>query len=330
VIERFNFSTRGLAPADAIAAYRDLYEPGADVLAGDDALVADVTAHRLDRIILFDRHLTAVGHARPAQRVASNGFSHFVAHMVVTGLLVGSDASGFGQAHAGDIVLQDLRKQSRTAIPEGRLITVSVARDLIEAAAGTANGLHGRVFNGDQAGLLGDYLISLSRHADTLEHDALPAVSRTFVDLLSLAIGPTGGGATAARRRTEFDRREAVQRVIQRGLENPALGAASIAAETGVSRATLYRLLAPHGGVESFIESRRLSAVRTLLDRPDDASPIADLAARFAFRSEADLRARFRDRFGVTPAAYRRMVDDPARSLETIKRRWASWMIEVR
>ncbi|VDC51167.1 helix-turn-helix domain-containing protein [Brevundimonas mediterranea] len=330
MIESFSFSTQGLTPPEAAETYRNLYDGGADVVSSGQAVSAEVTAHRLDRLILFDRRLTGVGHARPAQRVGLNGFSHFVVHLVVEGVLVGSEVSGFEQARPGDLVLQDLRRQTRTTIPDGRLITVSVARDLIEAAAGAANGLHGRVLDPDQAGLLGDYLLSLCRRAGALEHDALPTVSRTFVDLLGLAIGPTGGGATASKRRMEFDRREAIQRIIEQGLGDPGLNAGVIARETGVSRATLYRLLAPHGGVDSFIQSRRLAAVRTTLDRSDDTTPLAELALRYAFRNEADMRSRFRARFGLSPAAYRQMVDDPTRRLETIKRRWASWMVEVR
>ena len=108
------------------------------------------------------------------------------------------------------------------------------------------------------------------------------------------------------------------------------MDAASLARDTGVSRATLYRLLAPHGGVESFITARRLAAIRAILDLSHDATPLAVLASRYGFRDEADLRTCFRDQFGITPTAYRQMVDDPTRSLETIKRRWASWMVEVR
>ncbi|TAJ54007.1 MAG: hypothetical protein EPO54_01575, partial [Brevundimonas sp.] len=86
MIESFSFSTQGLTPPEAAETYRNLYDGGADVVSSGQAVSAEVTAHRLDRLILFDRRLTGVGHARPAQRVGLNGFSHFVVHLVVEGV----------------------------------------------------------------------------------------------------------------------------------------------------------------------------------------------------------------------------------------------------
>lgn len=330
LIESFSFSTHRADPAKALADYRDLYSEGADVVGDPSHLSAEVTAYRLDRLILFLRRLTGVGHSRTAQRVAGTGFSHFTLHLVLDGAMTGSAASGFDAIGPGEIVLQDLRQPTSTTVSDGRLVTVSVARDLIEAAAGTSNGLHGRVIRPDKGGLLADYLRSLASHAGRLDHDTLPTLSRTFVELLSVAIGPQGAGATAAHRREEFNRREAVQRVIEQRLEDPSLNAGEIVAASGVSRATLYRLLKPHGGVDTFLTGRRLAAVRTSLEHPGDTSTFAALAERFVFRSERDLATAFRDRFGISLAAYRRMVDDPDQAVALMKRRWASWMVEVR
>lgn len=330
MIEAFRFTTTGRDPDSAVRAYRELYSIGADVLDNTEAFSADITAHRLDRLILFSRRLRGVGHARPPQRVVDNKFSHFVAHMVVEGELLGAEDSRFTRAGPGDIVLQDLRLPSQNRIPDGHIITVSVARDLVEAAAGTSNGLHGRLLPPERSGLLGDHLLSISRRVDDLAYDALPTLNRTFVSLLGLAVAPTGAGPTASRRLGELERRAAAQRVIERALTDPALDAAYIIRETGISRATLYRLLKPYGGVDHFINDRRLTAVRVTLTNRSDITPLAELASRYCFRDEADLRTRFRDRFGMTPTAFRQMIDDPAREIEAIKRRWESWMIEVR
>lgn len=330
MIERFRFSTAGLSPADAVRGYRELYSHGADVIGGEASFAAEVTAHRLDRLILFDRRLKGVGHARPRPRLAHDAFSHFVIHLVVDGELLGGEDSRFDRARPGDVVLQDLRQPTENSMPTARIITVSVARDLIEAAAGTSNGLHGRVLPPSRSGLLGDYLQSIARRADDLALDDLPGLSRTFVNLLGLAIAPTGAGPTASRRLGEIERREAIQRVIEKSLTDPVLDAAHIIQATNISRATLYRLLKPYGGVGSFITDRRLDAVRAALMNTADSQSLDDLARRYHFRSAADLRGRFRTRFGITPAAYRQMIDDPTRKLEAIKRQWASWMVEVR
>jgi len=330
MIEAFRFSTGDLPEEEAFRTYQDLYGPGADVIVSQRPFTAQLTAFRLDRLILFDRRLRGVGHARTKARVVDNGFSHFALHLVVEGEMLGSAESRFARAGPGDVVLQDLRLPSQNQIPDARVITVSVARDLIEAAAGTSNGLHGQLLPPSRSGLLGDYLQSIAHRAGELSRDALPQVSRSFVNLLGLAIAPTGAGATASRRLDEFERRDAVQRAIEQRLTDPRLDVSAIIAATGISRATLYRLLRVYGGVENFITDRRLGAVRLALSDRSESASVEDLARKYSFRSLADMRTRFRQRFGITPTAYRQMIDEPGRELEAIKRQWASWMIEVR
>lgn len=125
--------------------YSDLYSQGANVSRLGSRFSADVRSWRLDRLILFDRRLTGVIHERPTPRLKGDGFSHFTLTLVKDGRLTGSEASGFDQAQVGQIVVQDMRRPTQTVIEQGRIITLSVARDLIQAAVGSTVTLHGRV-----------------------------------------------------------------------------------------------------------------------------------------------------------------------------------------
>lgn len=329
MVESFAFTSAGLSEAEAFARYRELYSGGADVSREDGPLVAEVRSWRLDRVLLFDRKMAGVTHARPVPRVREDGFSHFTVQFVRAGRLEGSAAAGFDSAGPGQIVLQDTRRPTRTRSHDLHLMTASVARDLIEAAAGSANGLHGRVIQTEEGGLLGDYMRSLAERAGDLAPNSIGAVSRAFVDLLSLAISPTGGGGKVASARVDFMRREVVQRFIEHHLANPELDTAMIVAETGISRTGLYRLVDPHGGVARFIASRRIARVRALLEDDAPGPTIAELADRFAFSSASRLSRKFNEVFGLTPTAYRQLVHDPDRSLDALRQRWAAWMVEV-
>ena len=330
MVESFAFTSKGLSEAEAFARYRALYSGGADVRREDGPLVAEVRSWRLDRVILFDRKMAGVTHARPAPRVREDGFSHFTVQFVRAGRFEGSPSAGFDSAGPGQIVLQDMRRPTLTRSHDLRLMTASVARDLIEAAAGSANGLHGRVIEPEEGGLLGDYMQSLADRADGLQPNAIGAVSRAFVDLMSLAINPSSGGGKVALARVDFMRREVVQRFVEHQLENPELGAALIVAETGVSRAALYRLMDPHGGVAKFIASRRIAQVRAMLEQPEPSHTIVELADRFSFSSASRLSRKFSEDFGLTPSAYRKLVHDPDQSVDALRQRWAAWMVEVR
>jgi AraC-binding-like domain len=165
MIESFTFSSQGLAEDQAFDLYRRLYSGGANVARGPGQFQAELKAWRLDRLIVFDRLLGGVSHERPAPRVENDGFSHFTVTLVIDGELVGTSASGFDRVGPGQIVLQDMRRPARHHVATVHLVTVSVARDLIEAAAGSANGLHGRFVEPAHGGLLADYMKSLTRRA---------------------------------------------------------------------------------------------------------------------------------------------------------------------
>ena len=330
MIESFTFTTAGDDKDVEFARYRDLYAQGANVSRLGRHFDADVRSWRLDRLILFDRRVTGVVHERPTPRLQGDGFSHFTLTLVKTGTLSGSEASGFDVAHPGQIVVQDRRRPTRTIIEQGRIITLSVARDLIEAAVGSPGSLHGRVISTQDGGLLGDYLSSLCERAPGLRAYDVSAVSRAFVELLGLALSSVSTGPRVGLAREDFARREAVQRFIEHNLEHQDLGATMIAAGAGVSRTMLYRLMEPHGGVARFVTARRVARVRTAIEDLTQELSLADLAERYSFSSAPRLSAKFKAAFGMTPTAYRRLIADPDQTVAALRQRWAAWMVEVR
>ncbi|WP_262423385.1 hypothetical protein [Brevundimonas denitrificans] len=70
--------------------------------------------------------------------------------LVLEGRVTGGAASGFAVAEAGDAFIADTRRATRTEAHEARMITVSVARSVMEAALGSTNGLHGRLLTSPQ------------------------------------------------------------------------------------------------------------------------------------------------------------------------------------
>ena len=72
-----------------------------------------------------------------------------------------------------------------------------------------------------------------------------------------------------------------------------------------VSRATLYRLFEPEGGVMHFVQGERLGAVRDALADPLETRTLGRLAETFGFGSPSQLSRSFRNRYGVPPQAWR-------------------------
>ncbi|GAD59585.1 transcriptional regulator, AraC family [Brevundimonas abyssalis TAR-001] len=248
--------------------------------------------------------------------------------LVLEGRVTGGAASGFAVAEAGDAFIADTRRATRTEAHEARMITVSVARSVMEAALGSTNGLHGRLLTSPQNLMLADYLVSLVRRADALEPGAMPGLGRALIEILG-SIQTSPRRSTAQSRRQTFSRRELVEQHIDASLADPHLSVDSVAADTGISRSALYRLFEQHGGVARQIRKRRLAALRSALDRRDAALPEV-LARHYGFDDERQMERLFLEEFGQSASGYRQAVAAvEAGEPEDSRLRWRTWLSEV-
>lgn len=327
--DSFRFSSDDHPVDEAFALYATLYSRGSDVSRGDGPFFARVRGWRLDKVLLFERRLSGVVHAR-RERIAGDGFDHFVLTHVLKGQVRLQAPGPPRLLKAGMSVLLDTRRPMRTEHDDALILTASIARDVIEAALGPAGRLHGQVLAPPHNLVLADFLASLARHGDTLASAALPALGRAFVDILSSA----GGDAARAGRedqRRDLSRREAVRRFVIPRLADKALSVEAIAAGAGVSRSSLYRLFEKQGGVARFIQLIRLDALRRALDTQDPAvSDDAALVQRLGFSSPAQMARLFADTYGATLAAYRAALEDKPRDDPGVsKQRWDGWLGEL-
>lgn len=327
--DSFRFSSDDHPADEAFALYATLYSRGSDVSRGEGRFFAQVRGWRLDKVLLFERRLSGVVHAR-RERIAGDGFDHFVLTHVLDGqvrLEVPGPPRVLGP---GTSVLLDTRRPMRTEHDDARILTASIARDVIEAAMGPAGRLHGQILAPPDNLVLADFLASLARHGDTLGSAALPALGRAFVDILS-SVGGDAARVGREDQRRDLSRREAVRRFVIPRLADRSLSVEAIAAGAGISRSSLYRLFEKQGGVARFIQLTRLDALRRVLDARDPAAPNdAALAERLGFSSPAQMARLFAEAYGDSLQAYRSaLADKPRDDPGVSKRRWDGWLGEL-
>jgi len=298
---------RTLRDDDAFEAYRALYSGGTDVERLSGPLRTEVVAHRLPRMLIFDRRLAGVAHARSPRRVARDGFDHVTLHLVLEGSMMLEVPETVRRVEAGNVALFDLTRSQRTWTEGARIVTASVARDRLDAAILDGRDLHGRVLGPGEAGLAIDFLRSLAAHARGLTPQIaglatdslclmLNATLTTLFDRTTAESSPLAAGHARAR----------VQAYIAQHLGDRDLDAATIAAGTGLSRSVLYRLFEPSGGVARFVQQQRLMRLRRSLSRADDHRSIDELAVAAGFASSSHAGRLFRGAFGMPPGEYRR------------------------
>ena len=93
---------------------------------------------------------------------------------------------------------------------------------------------------------------------------------------------------------------------IKDNLSLPTLGPELVARAAGVSRARLYRIFEPCGGIASYVREMRLCRAFTDLASPASYHrQIADIAYAWGFADAAHFSRCFRARFGVSPSCLR-------------------------
>lgn len=334
-VQSLVFAAQDRDETDGFGAYHDLYASGSDVGLTGGPFAAKVRAHRFQRMIVFDRYNNGVSHGRDAARVRRDGFDHIALQLLVSGQLAGGRPGDERALAPGEIILFDMTQPQHTRADDARLIAISLAREVVEAAAPVTRSLHGTILPQASAGLLGDFMTSLARHGDTLSAGTASRAGRMVAELLAAALGEDGRRPASASSSEQLMvlKRERAEAAIEARLADPALDVEAVAAALGVSRSVLYRLFEASGGVAQYVLHRRLERLRAALRRLSETRSIAALAYDHGFASESHCSRAFRAAYGLPPGQYRNEMNRARQAREaddgSARGRLASWHSEL-
>jgi len=181
-----------------------------------------------------------------------------------------------------------------------------------------------------------DHLLSLRTHLATATVEDSARIVDGTLGLLDTLVRHNDIHSGAARSASLT----AICRYIDKQLRNPDLDVATLCAHFRCSRATLYRLFQPLGGVRDHIQRRRLAACFKAISAQPHRR-IFDIALDFGFVSQSHFSSLFRAHFGMSPREARE-VNARAQSLPTLPaegranelvetmRRWAQDLANAR
>jgi AraC-like DNA-binding protein len=163
--------------------------------------------------------------------------------------------------------------------------------------------LHGLVLNKHSpvGQMVRSHIRALVAAAGALEESDVEAMGRGSAAFLAQALA----GATYRAPRDERAFTDVtllrICHFIEGQLSQPELSPDHIARACAVSRATLYRLFEPFGGVAAYVRRQRLlRAKRDLASIALDGQTISAIARRNGFIDDASFRRAFRQAFGVS------------------------------
>lgn len=314
-LPRITLASEGVPAEVAFERWRDTVSPVFDVDLGRDTAIDEFgiafEAYHFGPLVLgrtMGRGSQTFERATPT--VARSGVDHILVQAYVTG---GNHVSAEGRefmVSPGDVWLFDMARTLRTATRDFTNISLAVPRALIEPLVVDGDALHGLRLGGDSAlgGLLFDHMRGLETRAPRMTLREAASVAESTVHLVAGCVGP----AAEARDVTEAGLSSALlsrlRRDIDAGLGDPDLGPDLLMRRHGLSRARLYRLFEPLGGVADYIRRRRLRRCFLDLASPERRDVrIAEIAQHWGFGNEAVFSRAFKARFGMTPSDVRRL-----------------------
>ena len=295
---------------DRFAAYHDLYAIGSTVSRIGDHFQAAVRVRRAAGLLLFDRQVAGAIHQREAPRVRRDALEHVNLQVLRSGRMLAGAPGAERLLAAGDAVLFDTTRPQRTVLYDADYVTVSLPRDVVEAAVPNLRDLHGRVLPRDAFPALAAAVLSLARGASGAP-EALRGGNRLIAGLLRPASDLPAWLAGGDDDEADAARRLRALLFIDAHLGRRDLDVHAVASGSGMSRSSLYRAFAPVGGVGREIVRRRVARLRSAILRSRGDVRISTLVWTLGFATPSHGSRAFKDAYGLAPGQLRAEIRAP-------------------
>ncbi|NVO14084.1 MAG: helix-turn-helix domain-containing protein [Rhodoplanes sp.] len=314
------FDTADLPPPERFAAWRESIGVFLEVdllRSGDEAHFDGwAESYLVDDIVLSRCAASAQKFDRRPLRVAHDSIDNYMIQVLVDGTIdmaFGRRALSFP---TGQVIAFDLADVMDTVNSTFDLVSVFIPRRRLAPLLARPDSLNGATVDpvSGTGRLLATYLLSLYQSAAQLSPTQASAAAAALIELIALAfngVAHDGGDVPEALGKAELLR---VQNFIRAHLAAQTLGPDMIAAALGISRARLYRLFAPIGGIAEYIREQRLRRCLTdLVSAKQARRQVAEIAWAWGFSDPTHFARAFKQRFGRTPTEIRRAAPPIAR-----------------
>lgn len=314
LLPTFGFAADQMETSANVATWREAVATLFDVdelAAGETGpFRADISSFAMGPVLIGLSRASGQRFRRTPETIARSGVDHLILQLYLKGGYDGIAGDRPVRVRAGDICLFDLAQTLETRATAFENVTLVVPRPMFGSHLLRVDDLHGLVLPGSGviAKLLAGHLTALLEFAPRMTLNECQSVVEGTVSLLAACL------------RNELERIEAdddrsaapspsmmrIRQYIEASLGSDELSAISIAAHFGLSRASLYRLFAPVGGIADYIRSRRLHRAFFDLANSDARSlRISEVARRWQLGTDAHFTRSFKAAYGITPRAAR-------------------------
>lgn len=309
-VEHSFFSTSGLdSVGDKIEVWRDSTRFIFDVQPERSSpFFANIESYHLGSLVTSICSTVATTWLRSPVDAARNGVDHFLVQFYIEGKCLFSDTQNSALAKPGDILILDASRKVHSKTSELKNFTLWVPRALLEPVITNPDSLHGMIIPAEdpRAIILRQYLMSLHNQAPGMTVLQAATLTRPTIELLASTLDLSQDEFSTLPDTAVAGSLVSIKRYINQHLNKDNLTPDSIAQALRISRATLYRVCAPLGGIQQYIRQQRLKRVlNSLVDKNMTHLSITQIASLWGFNDPSSFNRIFKREFGVTPSAAR-------------------------
>ena len=155
--------------------------------------------------------------------------------------------------------------------------------------------------------VLFDYIGSLVNNAAQLQIKDAAALAQSTAAMIAVCFGPAVDASRPRNANLRTASLMVIKRYIDENMNNSQLDAAHLTSIFGLSRASIYRMFEPLGGVAKFIQRNRLR--RALIQLSSDEYihlQVSEMSHNLGFASPTNFSRAFKAQFGMLPSEVRR------------------------
>jgi AraC-like DNA-binding protein len=283
-----------------------------DVAADPDEIgtfAGDLNLWATSRFAVSEITCSRVKLLRTPETITRSRIDHFAVKLLLSGSVAGLAGPTEVDAKAQDVFFIDLAQpvNLQTCVGGEKTasdVTLWIPRSRLLASVSDEHVLHGLGLKGTSpaGALVGASLRALAAQTDRMTVQEMDALASGVIQLTASAIAPILEATAVSGVPVPLASFVTVRRFIDRNLSSPKLGPDMIAKNFGLSRASLYRLFEPVGGIAGYIRKRRLNQVFQEITAAEFANQrIGQVANRFGFMNISAFSRLFRATYGLSP-----------------------------
>lgn len=316
-IQKSSFSTHQLPHADRFNAWREsissIFDVKLDPLTANDSFDARLDSHLIDDQLMLSRCKTmSQTFERSGRRTAIDGLDYYLVQTHLSGSQEARRGSKANRSAPGDLLVIDLADIHSAQTDDFEHLTVIVPRHMLAPMLNHPDSQEGRVISADAplTRLAVNHIQTLGRVISEIGDEDATEIIEPTVSLIAAALNGSVATVENGARAAASSILTRAKLHIEQNLHRPDLSSDSVCRMMQMSRASMYKLFEPYGGIRSYIQDRRLRRAATDLSNVRNmCRPIYDIAFDLGFRSEAHFSRAFKRRFNATPREFRRASD---------------------